>query len=264
MNTIIIEDDFIKNCSCQKNIEINETLKNELFSVNTIEIHFKENGKLCIKGNQEETKLKIIYSVDPNVKAEIIDMRKLSGVKIAEEYHLKEKSELHIIKFYEGFDLKKQDTIYMEEKGAKIFYVLKSLASGKQRYNTMIYHRNIDTSCEIYHHGVSREKGCISFDVTNIIEKGMKNTYVEQQNRIITSNMKLCKINPNLIVDEQDVIANHSAHLGDVDNNELFYLMTRGINKEDARNLLIRGFLLDKIKEEDISEIKDFISFDWR
>ena len=246
MNTIIIEEDFIKDVSYNENID------------------FKKNGKLWIKGNQNKTKIKMIYIIDPNVKAEIIDTRKLSEVKVAEEFHLLEKSELSVTKFYEGIDIKKQDIIYIEGKSSKLSYILKALAYGKQRYNTAVYHKSEDTICDIYHHGISKDKGSISFDVTNIIEKGMRNTYVNQQNRIITGNQKLCKINPNLIVDEQDIIANHSAHLGDVDSTELFYLMTRGISKEDARNLLIESFLLDKIKKKDISIIKDYISFDWR
>lgn len=263
MNTIIIEGDSIKECSCKKNIKVDFSLKNEDFTVNVLTIHIKEDTKLLINAKQEDCKLKINYIIDPYIKAEILDLRKINGLKMAEEIHLNEKSELKIIKFYEGKNVKKQDTIYMNGSESKLFYILKTIASEKQNYNVTVYHKNCDTICDICHHGVTKENGSISFDITNIIEKEMKNTVVNQENRIITNNSKMCKICPNLIVDEQDVVANHSAHLGDVNEDELFYLESRGIDVHDAKNLLIQGFLLEKI-EEYKEKIKDYITFEWR
>ncbi|MEG0475110.1 MAG: SufD family Fe-S cluster assembly protein, partial [Carnobacterium sp.] len=49
--------------------------------------------------------------------------------------------------------------------------------------------------------------------------------------------------NPILLIDENDVTAGHAASVGRVDPEEMYYLMSRGIPKEEAERLVIRGFL---------------------
>ena len=48
-----------------------------------------------------------------------------------------------------------------------------------------------------------------------------------------------CIIKPNLFIDEEDVVANHSALIGTFSSDEIFYLMSRGISKEESFNLLL-------------------------
>ena len=54
-------------------------------------------------------------------------------------------------------------------------------------------------------------------------------------------------IKPNLFIDENDVIASHSALIGTFSKDEIFYLMSRGIDKKEAQKLLARGLLLKGI-----------------
>ena len=53
-----------------------------------------------------------------------------------------------------------------------------------------------------------------------------------------------CIIKPNLFIDENDVVANHSALIGTFLPDEIFYLMSRGISRKESENLLTKGFLL--------------------
>ena len=50
------------------------------------------------------------------------------------------------------------------------------------------------------------------------------------------------------VLDEYDVDAVHSATIGKFNKNEIFYLMTKGITKEESINLLIKGFLEGHIR----------------
>jgi Fe-S cluster assembly protein SufD len=50
-------------------------------------------------------------------------------------------------------------------------------------------------------------------------------------------------INPNMYIDEYDVEARHAATIGKFNQDNIFYLMTKGLTKEDANNILIEGFL---------------------
>jgi Fe-S cluster assembly protein SufD len=53
--------------------------------------------------------------------------------------------------------------------------------------------------------------------------------------------------------------AGHASTTGRVDDEQLFYLMSRGINMEDARRLVVRGFFNEIVSEIGIDEIQDRI-----
>lgn len=50
---------------------------------------------------------------------------------------------------------------------------------------------------------------------------------------------------PGLEIDADDVVAGHGATVGQIDDEQLFYLMARGISERSARKLIIRGFFED-------------------
>lgn len=48
---------------------------------------------------------------------------------------------------------------------------------------------------------------------------------------------------PELEIENNEVKASHSASVGKIDEEQLFYLESRGVEKRDAENLIIKGFL---------------------
>ena len=50
-------------------------------------------------------------------------------------------------------------------------------------------------------------------------------------------------IYPNMYINTKNVIANHAATITDISNDYLFYLNTKGISNEDAKKIIIDGFL---------------------
>ena len=88
------------------------------------------------------------------------------------------------------------------------------------------------------------------------------NGYLEETSKIINLSDGDSKIIPNLIIDTKEVIANHSAFIGTFNNNDLNYLMSRGITKDIAYKLLIKSILLSNMKLDTnifIKEISDYI-----
>ena len=51
-------------------------------------------------------------------------------------------------------------------------------------------------------------------------------------------------VTPLLLIDENDVQASHATTLGQPDENQLYYLQTRGLSREQALGLLISGYLM--------------------
>ena len=64
---------------------------------------------------------------------------------------------------------------------------------------------------------------------------------------------------PELEIYADDVKCSHGSSSGNLDENSIFYLMTRGINKEEAKKILIKGFLNDSVETITNNEIKKFL-----
>jgi Fe-S cluster assembly protein SufD len=64
---------------------------------------------------------------------------------------------------------------------------------------------------------------------------------------------------PELEIYADDVKCSHGSTSGSLNEDSIFYLMSRGLNYQQARELLINGFLLDVIEKITDSEIKNLI-----
>ena len=59
---------------------------------------------------------------------------------------------------------------------------------------------------------------------------------------------------PELEIYADDVKCSHGSTSGNLDENKIFYLMTRGLNQKEAKKLLLDGFFLEII--EKITDLK--------
>ena len=64
---------------------------------------------------------------------------------------------------------------------------------------------------------------------------------------------------PELEIYADDVKCSHGSASGSLNEDSIFYLMSRGLNYNQARELLINGFLLDVVEKITDSEIKNLI-----
>ena len=62
---------------------------------------------------------------------------------------------------------------------------------------------------------------------------------------------------PVLLIDENEVKASHATTLGQPDENQLYYLQTRGLSRSQALGLLTLGYLLPISELFDNEEIKE-------
>ena len=59
---------------------------------------------------------------------------------------------------------------------------------------------------------------------------------------------------PTLEITADDVTCSHGASVTDLDENSMFYLSARGIDRNEARKLLLRGFVLELVKDDLVDE----------
>lgn len=152
----------------------------------------------------------------------------------------------------------KNTTVYMNEENS--IFNLKSIIMMKGEADNEVinvYHKNKNTESKIENY-ITSNNANISVDVIGKIEKGMSNSNCVQKSRgiILTDNARI-KVMPVLLIDEYDVSANHGAAIGKIDDEGLYYLMSRGISRKDAEMLIIKGFLNPILNELESEEIKE-------
>ena len=149
--------------------------------------------------------------------------------------------------------------INLNGDNAKVDYNLKTVCKSFEKYNYLVYHNARKTSSNIINNGVNILEGELEFNVSSFVPNDIKKCYVNQESRIINMTDNLCIIKPNLFIDEEDVIASHSALIGTFSSFEIFYLMSRGISKKESDRLLTKGFLMKGISyhKDDLKEIID-------
>ncbi|MBD5390844.1 SufD family Fe-S cluster assembly protein [bacterium] len=114
----------------------------------------------------------------------------------------------------------------------------------KQIFNQRILHQQKDTSSNISNFGVAIHGGEILFDTTGKIEKGMsKSKCVQLSKGIVMDDSSSVTSKPILCIDEYDVVANHGASIGKMSDESLFYLMSRGLSKQEAFLLILEGIV---------------------
>ncbi len=93
------------------------------------------------------------------------------------------------------------------------------------------------------------------------IEKGATNANGEQTERVLMLSPKARgDANPLLLIDEDEVTAGHAASAGQVDKEQIYYLMSRGVTRQEAEKLIIIGFLQPIVSEIPIESVKEQLS----
>ena len=121
-----------------------------------------------------------------------------------------------------------------------------AISTGQQRVgvNTRVVNRGQQTVGNIVQRGILLDQSQLTFNGIGHIIHGAHGANAEQENRVLMlSDQARGDANPILLIDENDVLAGHAASIGQVDQEQMYYLMSRGIDAQTAQNLVIRGFL---------------------
>ena len=96
----------------------------------------------------------------------------------------------------------------------------------------------------------------MDFNGVGHIVKGAKGADAQQESRVLMlSDKARSDANPILLIDENDVTAGHAASIGQVDPEDMYYLMSRGLDLADAQRLVVEASfnpVLDRIPDEDL------------
>jgi Fe-S cluster assembly protein SufD len=87
-------------------------------------------------------------------------------------------------------------------------------------------------------------------------------TFETNRNLVLTDGARADSV-PNLEIETGEIVgAGHASATGRFDDEQLFYLQARGIPEDEARRLVVRGFLVDVINQIPVPDLRDRLNAD--
>ena len=133
----------------------------------------------------------------------------------------------------------------------------------KQTHDNRVFvnHLGQNTTSNMQTKGVLGDESTSIFTGTIHIAEGATKTESHQENRnILLSEKASAQSVPNMEILCDDVICGHGSSVGPIDENLYHYVMSRGVNKEKAEKLLIKGFFNEVINKDSWDIINKEIS----
>jgi len=136
-------------------------------------------------------------------------------------------------------------------------------ADGKQHldYDTFQEHIAPNTTSDFAFKGALRDEARTVWRGMIRVEEGAQKTNAYQENRnLLLSKTAHADSIPGLEILANDVRCTHGATLGQVDREQLFYLMSRGLPHAEAERLIVRGFFQDVLDRVELEPVRDALA----
>lgn len=151
------------------------------------------------------------------------------------------------------------------QHGENINSILKgvTILEGKQHvdHNTMVHHTQPNCESHQDYKGIFSDKSVGVFNGNVYVDRiAQKTDAFQSNNNIIIDDTATCNSKPQLEIFADDVKCSHGCTIGQLDNEALYYLRSRGIPKKEARALLMFAFANNVLNSVKIPEIKKRIT----
>jgi len=146
----------------------------------------------------------------------------------------------------------KYPCVILKGRGARANIISVAFAGAGQCQDTgaKAYHLAPDTSSTILAKSVSKDGGKSAFRGLVKVIPGAKNSKSHMRcDALLLDKKSKSDTFPTLQVDENEVKTGHEATVGKVSEDQLFYLMSRGLNEQQATNMIVSGFLEEFTKQ---------------
>jgi Fe-S cluster assembly protein SufD len=133
-------------------------------------------------------------------------------------------------------------------------------ADGRQHldFDTFQSHQAPNTTSDFAFKGALRDRATAVWRGMIKVEKAAQKTNAYQENRnLLLSPKAHADSIPGLEIEANDVRCTHGATVGQVDREQLFYLMARGLSRGEAERLIVRGFFADVLDRIEIIPVRE-------
>ena len=193
-----------------------------------------------------------------HVKYVLISEEKSFKTRINQTIQIEKDANVHMISGFLSQNLEADLNVNLNGENARAM-VNAIVVSNDQQQQTVDVHMTHFAPYsygDMYNVGISNGYGRVTLNGIEKIEKGMKQANAFQTLKgIILSDFSMVDVNPILLIDEYDVKAGHGATVGKIEEQQLYYLQSRGLSKIEAEKLIIKGYvkpILDEINDQDL------------
>jgi Fe-S cluster assembly protein SufD len=237
--------------------------------INFDETRFEDENQITI---EEGSSKAFVWKNNSSSEKEIYVKRNASLVLLVMNLGEKEKSfsfnltldENAQVKVYNvattSFNATLNEKIYIKQKGATCEILNVSLMSKDATLNSNIevFHQAPMTESNLDNYAIACDESQLLLNNNGTIDALAAGSICHQKAKGLTLSKKAkIKAMPNLFINEYDVIANHACAIGSINEDDLFYLMSRGLSREEASKLIVMGFvapLIAKVENEDLQK----------
>lgn len=229
------------------------------------EAHYRIEGKtslvVMVEGKRP-LKFKLEVQVEPrSVFTFLLINHNEAEVELSDSFHLLADSD-SVIAYCQLNDqpLRCQSSYQLDGQGARLRVQNAALTGVNKYFSQNTVHNQPYTSADIFNYGIAMNSGYCDFDVRNRIVKGCRGCETHQTSRILTFDpQSKGRIMPVLYIDDNDVKASHAATMGQPDAEQIFYMQTRGLSRQDAMKLITIGYLMPISKVIDDADLNNLL-----
>lgn len=150
----------------------------------------------------------------------------------------------------------------LERPGSELRDVQIAFGNGLQHFDLTSYTQHLSpyTKSNVVMRGVVKDKARVNFYGLVDIEKDAhdSDSFLSEHAMLLNPGARANAI-PSLQIKNANVRAGHGATVGQIDEEQIFYLMTRGLNESEARKTIVEGFLLPAFDEIRIDFVRERI-----
>ena len=127
-------------------------------------------------------------------------------------------------------------------------------------HRLFVDHNAPRTKSNVVYKGALQGQGAHTVWIGNVlirkVAEGIE-TYEENRNLVLTDGCQADSV-PNLEIETGEIEgAGHASATGRFDDEQLFYLRSRGVSEDEARRLVVHGFFNDLIRKIGVPEIEE-------
>ncbi len=127
-------------------------------------------------------------------------------------------------------------------------------------HRLFVDHTAPNTRSHVVYKGALQGQGAHTVWIGNVlirkVAEGIE-TFEENRNLVLTDGCQADSV-PNLEIETGEIVgAGHASATGRFDDEQLFYLRSRGIEEDEARRLVVHGFFNDLIRKIDVPQLQE-------
>ncbi len=153
-------------------------------------------------------------------------------------------------------------TVDLEDKNCDNHTYGLYLPNGKETVDNFSAINHIAPHCNSWEHfkGILDEKSQAAFcGRIHVYKDAQKTEAYQTNNNLILTNSAKANTKPQLIIEADDVSCSHGATVGQLDEEAIFYLQSRGIPYKEAYKMMMSAFVSDITEKISITELRESV-----